>query len=205
MRTCLVSKQAMPRDSMLRFALSPDGMITPDVLEKLPGRGLWIAADAKTLSAAIEQDCFRKAARRFYTKKIDMPEDLPAMIDKILARRLCDLISLLRRSGHAICGFERIKSSLPAERGMLDRGQILVQASDGSPAQLKKIGTPTDTSRHITCLTGNELGLAFGRDCVIHALLSHHGLNKKIYKDAARLAALRGDTHACETTGETNE
>ena len=40
-RTCIVTGMKDVPDAMLRFALSPDGSVVPDVHRKLPGRGVW--------------------------------------------------------------------------------------------------------------------------------------------------------------------
>jgi transcription termination factor NusA len=34
-----------PKRGLVRFVVSPDGEIAPDILEKLPGRGIWVSAD----------------------------------------------------------------------------------------------------------------------------------------------------------------
>ena len=41
-RTCILSGEAAPRDALIRLAISPDGLVLPDVLAKAPGRGAWI-------------------------------------------------------------------------------------------------------------------------------------------------------------------
>ena len=38
-RTCIVLREPFPKEKMIRFAISPDGLVTPDILENLPGRG----------------------------------------------------------------------------------------------------------------------------------------------------------------------
>ena len=39
-RRCIVSGEAQPKRGLIRFAVSPDGILVPDILEKLPGRGI---------------------------------------------------------------------------------------------------------------------------------------------------------------------
>ncbi len=200
-RTCIVLREPFPKEKMIRFAISPDGLVTPDILENLPGRGLWVFAKPDIITRAIKQNAFARAGKANTKKPITLPDDLMQTICTILAKRLIGLISLSRRNGRAICGFERIKTNLP-----LQRGQLLLQASDGSPNQLKKINHPENHHAALMCLTSAELGLAFGRDHVIHALLNAHGLNRKIQNDARRLAGLRNpdsrfDTHTNSTTG----
>ena len=84
-----------------------------------------------------------------------------------------------------MAGYEKVKS-------WLDRGDalILIQATDGSGRGKSKLSTP-EGGRYIGCLTADELGLAFGRDHVIHSALGSGGLSKRVIEDASRLASLR--------------
>lgn len=68
---------------------------------------------------------------------------------------------------------------------------MLFQASDGSERGKGKLWTP-EGGRWFGCLTANELGLAFGRDHVIHSALAPGGLTDKVIRDAGRLNGLRG-------------
>ena len=44
-RRCIATGAVQPRAGLIRFVVSPDGMIVPDLGGKLPGRGIWVAAD----------------------------------------------------------------------------------------------------------------------------------------------------------------
>ena len=35
---------------LLRFVLDPDGRVTPDLRNRLPGRGVWVSANAATVA-----------------------------------------------------------------------------------------------------------------------------------------------------------
>ena len=109
-----------------------------------------------------------------------------AGIEAALARRVVELISLTRKSGNAVAGFEKVKEWLAG-----GRAKVLFQASDGSDRGKGKLWTPTG-GRWFGCLTASELGLAFGRDHVIHSALAPGGLTEKVIRDAARLNGLRG-------------
>src|SRR5262249_2013886 len=41
-RRCAVTRALRPKDQLIRFVLSPDGVVVPDLKEKLPGRGVWL-------------------------------------------------------------------------------------------------------------------------------------------------------------------
>jgi predicted RNA-binding protein YlxR (DUF448 family) len=43
----------------------PDGEIAPDILEKLPGRGIWVSAERDAIETmAVKKNLFARAARR---------------------------------------------------------------------------------------------------------------------------------------------
>jgi uncharacterized protein len=48
---------------MLRFALSPDGSVVPDIRRKLPGRGVWTRLSFETVSRAAAKQAFSRAFR----------------------------------------------------------------------------------------------------------------------------------------------
>ena len=99
---------------------------------------------------------------------------------------MTSLISLARKSGDAICGFEKVRGWLIG-----DEAAVLVQAADGSSDQKRKLRPPTGQNTYISCLTAAELGLAFGREYVIHAALAAGGLTETVIADARRLAGVR--------------
>lgn len=181
-RRCIVTGESQPRAGLIRFAVGPDGVVVPDVLERLPGRGMWLSADRAVLDRAEAKNPFPRAARG----KVSLPEGLADLVEKLLLDRVVSLISLARRSGDAICGYEKVKASLVAETAVL-----LAQASDGSADQKRKLRPPRGQNTYVSCLSAAELGLAFGREYVIHAALEAGGLTEKVSADAIRLAGVR--------------
>jgi len=133
------------------------------------------------LSKAANKGLFARAARQAVT----VPEDLPALIDRQLAERVVNLISLARKGGHAVSGYEKVKDWLAK-----DEAEILIQASDGSERGKSKLSTPYGGS-FIGWLTAEELGRAFGRQTTVHAALHAGGLAQRVVEEAARLKGLR--------------
>ena len=130
----------------------------------------------------MRQGLFGRAARR----RVSVPETLPADVDMLLARRLTDRISMARKAGLAVAGFERVKE-------WLGRGEakILFQATDGSERGKSRLHPPGGRGSRFEVLTASELGLSFGRERVIHAALGRGGLTELIREDAIRLSGVR--------------
>ncbi|WP_347139513.1 RNA-binding protein [Paracoccus sp. SSK6] len=181
-RRCIVTGEVQPKRGLIRFVAGPDGTVFPDLAEKLPGRGIWIAADRAAIDKAAAKGLFSRAAKA----PVKAPEGLADLVEAGLARRVIELVSLARKSGIAVAGFEKVKGWL-AE----GRAKVLLQASDGSERGKGKLWTPTG-GRWFGCLTASELGLSFGRDHVIHGALAAGGLTDKVILEAGRLTGLRG-------------
>jgi len=181
-RRCIATGVSGPTSGLIRFVVGPDNVIAPDIGGKLPGRGIWVSADCRALDKAARKNLFARAARQ----GVAVPDDLVLLIETLLARHVVGLISLGRKSGEAITGFEKVKDA--AINGTV---AVLLQASDGSMAQKAKIRPPGGENTLISCLSGRELGLAFGRENVIHAALGAGGLERRIVEEASRLAGVR--------------
>lgn len=183
-RRCIATGNTQPRAELIRFVLSPDNLVTPDLSERLPGRGMWISAQRSAIETAIDRKLFSRAAKTQAT----IPNELLKLVEDLLMKRVTNLISLARRDGSAICGFEKTKSALISGKAV-----VLLQALDGSKPQKGKLRPPDGENTHITCLKSTELGLAFGRDYVIHAALAAGGLTRSVKHDVARLSGIRSE------------
>ena len=154
----------------------------PDLAEKLPGRGIWITASRAAIDKAAAKGLFSRAAKA----PVKAPEGLADLVEAGLAQRVVELVSLARKAGLAVAGFEKVKGWLAD-----GKAKVLLQASDGSERGKGKLWTPTG-GRWFGCLTAAELGLSFGRDHVIHGALAPGGLTDKVIRDASRPNGLRG-------------
>ncbi len=92
---------------------------------------------------------------------------------------------MVRKTGRAVIGFEKVKGWLSE-----GRAKVLLQASDGSERGKGKLWTP-EGGRWFGCLTASELGLAFGRDHAIHGALAKGALTQRVIEEAAKLTGLR--------------
>jgi predicted RNA-binding protein YlxR (DUF448 family) len=185
-RRCIVTGETGPKAGLIRFVAGPEGQIVPDILGKLPGRGIWVTAGRAELTKAAAKGLFARAAKA----QVTVPGGLVDEVERQLARRLVELVSLSRKAGDAVAGFEKVKDWLAQ-----GRAKVLLQASDGSERGKSKLWTP-EGGRFFGCLTGSELGLAFGRESVIHAALAAGGLTRRVIEDAARLAGVRSEIGA---------
>lgn len=193
-RKCIVTGEVQPKAGLVRFGLGPDMQVVPDLLARLPGRGMYVTADRDAILKASAKGLFSRAAKQPVIVSATLADDVEAQ----LARRVVELISLCRKAGKAVVGYEKVKDWLTK-----DQAQILIQASDGSERGKTKLHAPGGRETFIGCLTARELGLAFGREHAIHGALATGGLTTRVVEEASRLAGLRkqlGGTAASKDT-----
>lgn len=188
-RRCLATGARRPRAAMIRFVLAPDGTVTPDLAARLPGRGMWLSADVGSIKTACARNLFAKAARA----RAVVPADLAETVERLLARRCVETLSLARRAGEAVTGFEKVRAAL--EKG---EAAVLVEALDGAAdgrRKLRQARARADRSavEPVTCLTAGEIGEAFGRERAVHVALRAGGLAGKLMREAERLEGFRAN------------
>ncbi len=177
-RRCVVTGEERPRAELVRFVVSPDGAIVPDIDGRLPGRGLWTLARREVVAAATGST-FARAAKR----PVKAEPGLADQVEKLLLRRCVEGLGLARRAGQAVGGFERV-------REWLRQGKCgaLVMASDASSEGRRKLGASLPMSE---ALRSDELGAAFGGDAVSYVGLASGALAGRIMADLARLSGFR--------------
>jgi len=181
-RRCIVTRESKPTSSLLRFVVGPDGTIVPDLAATLPGRGIWVTADRTSVDTAVAKKLFARAARR----QVMVPPNLADQIETQLRRRCLDLIGLARRGGGAISGFEKV-------RAFLSKGTagLLLAAADGAADGREKMERLGHGVPVASALSRQELGKAFGRDQVVHAVVASGKIADQLEVASRRLSSFR--------------
>ncbi|MFQ5953544.1 MAG: RNA-binding protein [Kiloniellales bacterium] len=187
LRRCIVTGAIARKAELLRFVVGPDDRLVPDMAGRLPGRGLWLSPSRNIVKRACAKAAFAKVARR----AVRVPDDLDDRVERQLAGRLMDGLGLVRRAGQAVAGFEKVRAAL--RRGPV---RVLFTAADASETALAKgrsltAGQASGAIDLVGCLSGAELGAAFGRDQVTHAAVRPGALAERLVGDAARLKGFR--------------
>lgn len=186
-RRCIVTGEVLPESSLIRFVADPDGNVVPDIAAKLPGRGMWVSANRKSLEKAIAKNLFSRSAK----KPVKADAGLPARVEKLLVARMSDDLGLARRIGALIMGFDQVERALSGN----NPPHLLVEASDGASDGRRKLIAVAWAQgfrpKVIDCLNSGELGLALGRENVVHAALKSGQLAERLEMNAGRLAGFR--------------
>lgn len=181
-RRCIVSGDLECKEGLVRFVVGPDGQAVPDLAGRLPGRGMWVGARRELIEQAVRRKAFSKAAKA----PVAAAADLADQVERLLAGRCADVLGLCKRAGLAVAGHDKVSEWLDFRKVA-----VLLQASDGSPQGRNKLAARAANLPVVTILTREELGLALGRENVVHAALSPGGLTISFLVEAQRLSGFR--------------
>ncbi len=198
LRRCIVTRQPLEKPAMVRFVVDPEGRVTPDLKERLPGRGLWVTASREAMDQAVARHAFSKAARQ----SVKVAPDLAAQVAALAKREVAELLGLARKSGQLVAGFEKVEAALRA-----GKVRVLVAASDGAEDGRGKLARLAGSGVEICApLTAAELAQALGREHAVHAAIKAGGIAEKTIIAARRFVALAQgpETGARERTTKSN-
>lgn len=199
-RRCIATMERREQGEMIRFVLSPDGQVTPDLAAKLPGRGAWVTASREAIDLAVKRGAFSRA----FKKQVKAAPDLAAQTEQLLVKRNLDQLGMVKRAGDLILGFEQVR-----EEVRKDAPAFVIEASDGSEDQRGKVlalvrglytPEPDATGKIpgnlelppvIGCFTADELGMALGRERVIHACVKYGRIAHAWMGELKRLSGFR--------------
>lgn len=185
-RQCAVTRERHAPEAMIRFVINPDGVAVPDIALRLPGRGVWIKAFRGTVEKGLKSDVFSRA---FKTRTPAM-DNLCDEIERLLAQRCIGLIGMAKKSGDAVIGFDQVRAQIRQR----PPGWLL-EASDGAHDGRNKVHflakAMYDEVKVAGALSSAELGMAFGREHVIHALIKRGQLSETFGLAYRRLVGFR--------------
>ncbi|WP_416897046.1 MAG: RNA-binding protein [Minwuia sp.] len=182
-RRCIVTGASGDTAAMIRFVLDPDGVVTPDLEERLPGRGAWLLADRDVMSKAVAKNPFPRAFRT----AARLPDQLPDLLTGLLRRRCLDQLGLANGAGQLTAGYEKVREA--SERGPV--GVMIVAADGGDTARSRAVKMAWDAPV-VSLFDREDLSLALGRENVVHAAVAPGRLAEKFVRDAERLRRAEG-------------
>lgn len=182
-RRDIVSGEVMEEARLIRFVPGPDGVVVPDLARKLPGRGLWVAADRASVETAARKGLFSRAAKA----KLQAPPDLADQVESLLRRRVLSALGLARKAGDLTSGFEKVSAAIQS-----GKAAWLIEASDGAADGRRKLWAQARRQSRppglLGVFTASELGLALGLENVIHTAFLAGRAADRWAQDVHRLA-----------------
>ncbi|MBS0295011.1 MAG: RNA-binding protein [Proteobacteria bacterium] len=185
-RRDIVSGEVAEEARLIRFVAGPEGSVVPDLARKLPGRGLWVAATREAVDTAAKKGLFSRAAKA----KLQAPDGLSDLIERLLAKRCLEQLGLSRREGVLATGFEKTQMAIRS-----GKAAWIIEASDGaSDGRRKLLHTAAGQANSIPvcgAFSAEELGLALGLENVIHVALLAGRRAERWTEEVSKLAGFR--------------
>jgi hypothetical protein len=175
-RTCVLTRRKGGRDQFIRLAVSPDGVVAPDVRARAPGRGAWISVGRAELDAANAKGKLKGALARAFKGTVDVPDQLGEQTQQALRQAALDRLGMEARAGNLINGSERVETA--ARSGSV---HLLIHAADAGEDGRKKLDQAwrmggSEGFGHSRGLIFPEprsiLSMALGRENVVHVALT---------------------------------
>lgn len=213
-RRCILTGDNGARDALVRLAISPEGLVLPDVFARAPGRGAWLAVTRDELQAAMAGGKHGgkhggklkgALARAYKGAPLTVPEDLPQRIEDALRKALLDRLGLEMRAGHLVLGSDRIAEH--ARGGALE---LLLHAADASEDGSRKLDQAWRVGRELEGtgergirlpLDRGALSVALGRDNVVHLALADSASAERVAAPLQRLLTFLGVAEAAADSG----
>lgn len=186
-RLCLATRERLPAARMVRFVRSPDGEVFPDMAGRFPGRGVWVRSDRSALESVLKS---KGGFSRGFKQPTQAAADLADQVEKQLIERCQATLGLAKRASAIILGYDQVRNELQKRRP-----GWLIEAKEGSDDGRRRIVGLSialyDRVRVATALTSDELGMALGRDHVVHGLLKTGRFTDVWTRDYRRLYEFR--------------
>lgn len=184
---CAVTGETLPTAGMIRFVVTPEREVIPDLSERLPGRFLWIKAERAPLQKAIWRNTFASVAR----ENVIVPKDLIERTSRALSSLALQSLHLARRAGEFRQGFTKVEESLKAKEAALYI--VASDAKENGREKLERLATALEIPV-IDIWSVEELSAAIHENNVVHAALLQGGVARSFITIVHKLKAIGPDT-----------
>jgi len=185
-RSCIVSREAKDAATLIRFVVSPQNELVPDIKRVLPGRGAWVSANRKAVREAVK----RKLFARSFGKPVTVCETLDASVAELLSSSALGALGIANKAGLVITGFSKVDAAVRA-----GNVELILHGSDAAEDGVRKIESgakaakaagvkSAEVSQRFTSL---QLGNALGNDNLVHVAVKHGGACKSLMGKLDRL------------------
>lgn len=186
-RTCIVERERKEKPFLLRFVLSPQAEVVPDVKGDLPGRGVWVTAEKAIVDRAVTSRAFQRA----FKKALAVSDNLSLEVGLLFKRSALDRLSICNKAGLLVTGFTKVEEALKQHEILVllhaDTAALDGKAKLDRRLQASFVGKDYIAPKN--CFTSAEISLAAGSIGVIHAGLREGGATRAFLQALDRLSA----------------
>lgn len=188
-RSCLGCREIRDRNSLIRYVLSPQGEVVPDLEARLPGRGAYTCVDSSCLETAIKRSLFNRSFRREVT--VLPPEVMVAQVASLMRSRILGYLGLANRAGKIISGSSLVCDAL---RGK-NKPELILVAVDASVNIADKVIllASVHSVRAERMLTKEDFGAILGKSSRSAIAVRHSGFVARLVSEIERYRNFLGE------------
>ncbi|MCV3766896.1 RNA-binding protein [Rhizobium sp. TRM95796] len=191
-RMCLVTRETLPAEEMIRFVVAPDGAVTPDLKKTLPGRGCSIKAERALVEKAVRKGLFARA----FKKEVKAGPELADLVDRLLVTHMTGMMNMARKSGKFLSGATRVDNAVRSGEAL-----AVFHATDAAADGVRKIAQARkawaltmeeEEPPVFQLLSYQEMQELLGDNAFIHAVALAGQAGEGVVKRAKLLDTYRG-------------
>jgi predicted RNA-binding protein YlxR (DUF448 family) len=192
-RMCIVTRETLPVDEMIRFVAGPDGSVVPDLKRVLPGRGCSVKAERQHIEKAVQKNIYARALK----KDVKPAVDLAAMVDRLLVTNMTGMMNMARKAGQFVSGSTKVDSAVRSGGAL-----AVFHATDAAADGVRKVSQARRAWQMIMdepeevpafqLLSYEEMQELMGDNAFIHAVALAGQAGEGVVKRAKLLESYRG-------------
>ena len=165
-------------NDFIKFSLSPDNKLVPDLHNDLPGKSIWVLPNRKLIKCIQERDDVKA---HFGVSHL-FSSDLVHLVKKILRNKILNSISLAKKSGYLAIGLDTIKTQLIEKKHCL-----IVVAKGAKSLQRYSVFSSKNVSCFENLLYQKDLEKSTGKNNVKYIGILSKNFKKTIQVDLNKL------------------
>jgi len=189
-RHSIVTRQLHDKADLIRFCLSPEGVVVPDLKGVLPGRGAWVELSRVAVERAVKRKLFARALK----DEVIVSTDLAAQVEQLLCQAVLGSLTLARRGGGVVTGAGQVESAVRS-----GKVATVLHATCAAEDGKRKIAQAIFAARKQgfadvaveTIFDEGQLARAFGGNHVIHAAIMKGSASAGVLERMRRLKLYR--------------
>jgi hypothetical protein len=192
-RMCIVTRETLPADEMIRFVAGPDGSVVPDLKRTLPGRGCSLKAERLLLEKAVQKNIFARALK----KDVKPAANLADQVDRLLVMNVAGMMNMARKAGQFVSGSTKVDNAVRSGEAL-----AVFHATDAAADGVRKIAQARkawalvmdepEEPPAFQLMSYEEMQELMGDNAFIHAVALAGQAGEGVVKRAKLLETYRG-------------
>lgn len=192
-RMCIVTREVLAAEDMIRFVAGPDGSVVPDLKRALPGRGCSIKAERAVLEKAVQKNIFARALK----KDVKPSADLADQVDRLLVINMTGMMNMARKAGQFLSGSTKVDNAVRSGEAL-----AVFHATDAAADGVRKVSQARkawalamEEEQEVPAfqlLSYEEMQDLMGDNAFIHAVALAGQAGEGVVKRAKLLESYRG-------------